>query len=93
MPGKELQHLKAKDNCWICEGWSEHKFELRTPAFDAEVSIHFLFEDFKPFPIAQASAGVYVGHRMLPPGLHQYFYSVNKQIVLNQREQQLLLDS
>ena len=26
----ELQQLKSKDNCWICEGWSEMMFEIRT---------------------------------------------------------------
>ena len=40
-------------NCWICEGWSQMKFEVAVPernnGLDIEsVWIHLEFEDYKP---------------------------------------------
>jgi hypothetical protein len=82
----------TKDNCWICEGWSEHNFEIRTPTFGGNVNIHFLFENFKPNQCLQTEAGVYASYRMLPPGMHQYFYTVNGQYQINVRESLLILN-
>ena len=40
-------------NCWICEGWSQMKFEVSVPDRSIgqdiqSVWIHFEFEDYKP---------------------------------------------
>lgn len=32
-PGFSLHKIKVKDKCWICEGWSECKFEFRSNIF------------------------------------------------------------
>lgn len=40
--------MRAKDNCWICEGWAECKFELRSTIFGATVYLHFDFDGYKP---------------------------------------------
>lgn len=78
-PGSNLHGIRRKDNCWICEGWSECKFELRLAAKDATIKIHFDFEHFHPALVPQTSEGIYRVFRMVPPGVHQYFYSVNNE--------------
>jgi hypothetical protein len=77
LPGFELQEMKAKDNCWVCEGWSDYAFELRSPVLGGEVYIHFEFEGYKGEQLRQKQAGIYKTHRMIPPGVHKYFYSFN----------------
>eukprot|EP00347_Sterkiella_histriomuscorum_P017331 403349792 len=77
-PGSSLQKYKVKDNCWICEGWSEFKFDLRVPQhIGVEVYLHFDFDDYKPDLMPPTSAGMYQTWRMVPPGTHHYFMSVN----------------
>ena len=67
-----------KDNCWICEGWSEFRFELRIPSkIGAEVNLHFDFDEFAPDLMPSTNAGVYSIYKMVPPGTHYYFMSVN----------------
>lgn len=82
-PGIKLQNVKGKDNCWICEGWSEIKFDLRCKALGAEINIHFDFDDFKPDKLRPAIAGFYSIYRMVPPGNHKYFFSINGELVVN----------
>jgi hypothetical protein len=41
-----LEKFKVKDNCWICEGWSEMKFDFTTNLKGAEVAIHFDFDNY-----------------------------------------------
>ena len=48
VPGRQLQKIKGKDNCWICEGWNECKFDIRSRIAGAEVYLHFDFDDFHP---------------------------------------------
>ena len=47
----EKGQFKGKDNCWICEGWSEMQFEFRSNIIGGQVFIHFEFDDFKPDPL------------------------------------------
>lgn len=77
MPSPELNAVKGKDNCWICEGWTEGSFELRSPIFGGEVLIHFEFEKYKGDLVKQKMAGIYKTNRMIPPGVHRYYYSFN----------------
>lgn len=77
-PGAALQKYKVKDNCWICEGWSEFKFDLKVPQhIGAEVYLHFDFDDYRPDLMPQISPGFYQTWRMIPPGTFHYFMSVN----------------
>ena len=70
-PGKALQKLKIKDNCWICEGWSEFYFSLSVPHNKAaEVYLHFDFDDYRPDLMVPSGPGVYECYRMIPPGAH-----------------------
>jgi hypothetical protein len=52
-PGHHTQHrmsLKAASNCWICEGWSEYKFEVIPPTKIDEktvpVYLHLSTDDY-----------------------------------------------
>lgn len=48
VPGRQLHKVKNKDNCWICEGWNECKFDIRSRIAGAEVNLHFDFDDYRP---------------------------------------------
>lgn len=39
--------------------------------------LHFDFDEFIPDLMVSPNAGVYSTWRMIPPGFHQYFFSVN----------------
>ena len=53
---------------------------MRVPQhIGAEVYLHFDFDDYKPDLMVSANAGVYSCYRMIPPGTHHYFMSVNGQ--------------
>ncbi len=82
---KSLQnHKRAKlnsvQNCWVCEGWSEMKFEWRIGmSGDGEeepVYIHFDFDEYMPWLLHKEEDGsVYYIWKMVPPGRSFYFYS------------------
>lgn len=57
IPCPTLLKYRNKDNCWICEGWSEQRFEMRTSQIGAAVYIHFEFDKFKPDAMLTTSAG------------------------------------
>jgi hypothetical protein len=48
-----------KDNCWICEGWSEMRFEIRSKLIGAEVYLNLDFDYYKPILLLPTSAGIY----------------------------------
>ena len=81
--------LKKVSNCWICEGWSEQHFTY-TPGKSDDNPNH---DEFKPIKLhldidhfegdlmtTEADEKVYEIYRMLPPGSHRYFYSVDGKV-------------
>jgi hypothetical protein len=86
----ELLGLKQKDNCWICEGWSELRFELVTDKTEANVYIHFEFEDYKADFIEKGlTPGLFEIYRMIPPGTYKYFFSIDGIYKINEQEDQV----
>jgi len=71
----KVSKLKQKDNCWICEGWEEHKFVARSE--EAPVYLHFDFDGFKGDLMFEEGSQWHCVHRMVPPGSHSYFFSYN----------------
>lgn len=39
---------KTKDNCWICEGWVEIKFQYSGVEYQHPIFLHLDFEDYRP---------------------------------------------
>ncbi len=68
--------------CWICEGWSEMKFEWKvgksgTSVHKEPVYIHFDFDEYKPWLMEKDDEhGSYYIWKMIPPGKSHYFYSL-----------------
>ena len=82
----------GKDNCWICEGWSECKFDIRSRISGAKVNLHFEFDDYRPDLMMQGGAGIYSTHRMVPPGYYKFFFSVNGEFILSPMYTQVELE-
>lgn len=50
-PSEALKPYKPCSNCWICEGWSEAKFEFEVASnFEKveKVRVHLSTDDYKP---------------------------------------------
>lgn len=73
-------------HCWICEGWSEHKFvwtigKSGKTLIKEPVYIHFDFDEYRPWLMNklvdndEGDASVYYLYHMIPPGKSSYFYS------------------
>lgn len=82
----KVRKIRAKNNCWICEGWREIPFHY-TPNSDVNVSlltvkIHLNFENWKPFD-TNFSKGKFSCTRMCPPGEILYFFTIDKLAVDN----------
>jgi len=81
-----IRKIRAKNNCWICEGWKEIEFiyklsdetskKLKGPP---EVTIHLGFDGWKPNEMIHRNDH-WVYYRMCPPGEVYYFFSVNTEI-------------
>ena len=89
---KRARARRVKDgmdysNCWICGRWSEVGFKW-TPGESGpycgseglRVSVHLAFENWRATPCkhmpGKCDHGYYAAYRVLPPGRHQYYYSV-----------------
>ncbi len=46
--------------------------------------LHFDFDDYRPDLMMQGGAGLYSTHRMVPPGVHKFFFTVNGIYSINQ---------
>jgi len=72
--------VKAYQKCWVCEGWSEAKFEWRMGQSSAvakqPVYIHFDFDNYKPWLMTRQDDEVWVIWKMIPPGKSHYFFSL-----------------
>ena len=65
--------------CWVCEGWTEHKFEWKIGKSGniakEPVYIHFDFDEYRPWLMEKDAHGVFFLWKMIPPGKTHYFYS------------------
>ena len=80
----KVKKIRAKNNCWICEGWRETTFIYRPEKIkDIErlfVKIHLSFENWKPYDMIQMESG-FKCIRMCPPGEVLYFFTVNQKLI------------
>ena len=76
-----VQKLRSKNNCWICEGWREIKFHYKPNKFEgnlesAYVRLHLNFENYKSFNL-KLIGDSFVCHRMCPSGFLNFFLTMN----------------
>jgi len=80
----KIRKIRAKNNCWICEGWRETTFTLKADKIKLPekqfVKIHLSFENWKPYD-TMFYDGMFRAVRMCPPGDVLYFFTVNKKPV------------
>lgn len=81
-----VRKIRAKNSCWICEGWREIKFSYKPinqeEAANYKVKLHLSFEEYKPTDML-LNQDVFVNYRMCPPGEYYYYYTVNGEPVEN----------
>ena len=83
-----VRKIRGKNNCWICEGFREIKFEYipKEPILDPNnhlVKLHLNFDDYKPFDMICNGSSFQIV-RMCPPGEINYFFTVDTIPVKNQ---------
>lgn len=81
---EKLFSLKAASNCWICEGWTEIKFEF-TPGVSSNIEIdetkplmlHVDCDDYEPDLMLpdKNKPGSFSSLRVVPPGKLQYYFT------------------
>ena len=76
-----VQKIRSKNNCWICEGWREIKFHYKPNNYEgnlesAYVHLHLNFENYKPYQL-NFEDGSFVCHRMCPSGNLTFFLTMN----------------
>jgi hypothetical protein len=67
--------LSAASQCWICEGWTQVKFEFQSDV--QPVRLHLEVDQYEGWTMVPAKPGFFEFYRMLPPGTHKYYFSVN----------------
>jgi len=82
-----IRKIRAKNNCWICEGWKEVMFTYKppkkTPKIEhLDVKLHLNFDNYISTQ-AQFKLDVFVCYRMVPPGEILYFFTVNNNVIEN----------
>ncbi len=83
----KIRRIRAKNNCWICEGWREIPFIYRPEKSMMNklekyvIRLHLSFEDWKPYDTVLKD-GIFKAIRMCPPGKIYYFFTVDKLPVL-----------
>jgi len=81
-----VRKIRAKNNCWICEGWREIKFSYKPINQENintyKVKLHLSFEEYKPTDML-LNQEIFVNYRMCPPGEYYYYYTVNGEPVEN----------
>ena len=83
-----VRKIRGKNNCWICEGFREIKFEYipKETIVDPNnhlVKLHLSFDDYRPFDMI-CSGNSFQIVRMCPPGEINYFFTVDTIPVKNQ---------
>ena len=76
-----VQKLRSKNNCWICEGWREIKFHYKPNNYEGDldssyVRLHLNFEKYKSYDLHLVDDS-FVCHRMCPPGILNFFLTMN----------------
>ena len=76
-----VRKIRGKNNCWICEGFREIKFEYipKEAIVDPNnhlVKLHLSFDDYRPFDMI-CSGNSFQIVRMCPPGEINYFFTVD----------------
>ena len=76
-----VRKIRGKNNCWICEGFREVKFEFipEEPIPDPNnhlVKLHLNFDDYHPFDMICSGNSFQIA-RMCPPGEIHYFFTVD----------------
>ena len=76
--------LHAASNCWICEGWTEVKFEIIPDKIFSEkhdsytpIYLHISSDKFEEDLLLpeEGRPGVYSSTRMIPPGNISYYFT------------------
>ena len=85
-----VRKIRGKNNCWICEGFREIKFEYipKEPIQDPNnhlVKLHLNFDNYRPFDMI-CSGNSFQIVRMCPPGEINYFFTVDSIPVKNQAD-------
>ena len=78
---EKVRKIRGKNNCWICEGFREVKFEYipKEPIEDPNnhlVKLHLNFDDYRPFDMICNGTSFQIV-RMCPPGEINYFFTVD----------------
>lgn len=82
----KIRRIRAKNNCWICEGWREIPFIYRPEKHMKNnldkylIKLHLNFENWKPYDTILKD-GIFKTIRMCPPGEIYYFFTVDKKPV------------
>ncbi|CDW74199.1 UNKNOWN [Stylonychia lemnae] len=90
--------LRAQSNCWICEGWTQVKFEFRLNEYEEtksyysrHIELAFLQLSFENYQLDQMKYDpqqrVYFKFRMIPPGKLNFNFAV-KLVDQNQTDPQ-----
>ena len=79
LKNQELLKLKANSNCWICEGWTEVRFEYKPGVSDDNpnhdkfdpIYLHLECDEYEkdlmlPDPEDEST---FISIRMVPPGI------------------------
>lgn len=81
-----IKKIRGKNNCWICEGWNEVKFNYKPKPSQMVPSkkkkhnckLFLNFENYKGFDMTyQETTKSFLCHRMCPPGNLFFFFTFN----------------
>jgi len=80
---RNIRKIRAKNNCWICEGWRELKFSYKPPDTvtnpkDLDVKVHLNFENYAEYEVPYRGEDFMV-MRMCPPGQVLFYFTINNQ--------------
>ena len=77
-----IKKLRSKNNCWICEGWREIKFNYKPNQNEKNYENNFIklylnFENYKNLSLNELNFDDenFICHRMCPPGPLNFFLS------------------
>ncbi|EGR33095.1 leucine rich repeat protein [Ichthyophthirius multifiliis] len=80
---KNQRDLDIKDNCWICDGWNQHKIEWeKDKSGEGNIDplfIHFNFENYKCNYFGKQNGPILSYERMFPPFSLNYFFTCDDQ--------------
>ena len=70
-----IKKLRSKNNCWICEGWREIKFNYKVNSQDDYIKLYLNFENYKSVSVNELNYNEnnFICYRMCPPGPLNFF--------------------